>query len=409
MKTSVYIGLACLLILLAGCMGGAQKPLGVEICVSGGTATDGVQLYLGDSAMVCTGNTYTAVVEPSSTGFYTLTSVIQGGQVMTPVYIPEKSAGLKLEAEIADGCFLLFKNDADCRALSNYAHLQGLETRKLWTEVKTEEEAKALLSGYGSIVEEACAGNGELSDEVSRYISIWAYVNCYVNITNLSHVLGVKPSELSLKPYDILPPAQDVLDDALALEVPSAMFVIDCELKEFQSLEDKLGALDNIYKVAAVREKVGQYLRDEYQIQGPAVTGASFPEGIVLLDKDGQEMDFSSFKGKYVYVDFWASWCKPCCKEVPYLQELEGSLDNQDVAFLSISVDNSRESWLKRMEELDMHGNQWLDAEGRICDALGITGIPHFAIYDKEGKLLVFNAARPSSGSELKDYLESLK
>ena len=60
-------------------------------------------------------------------------------------------------------------------------------------------------------------------------------------------------------------------------------------------------------------------------------------------------MDFAQFRGKYVYIDLWASWCVPCCREVPHLQKLEKELENKDVVFLSISIDQNPSAWKKKM------------------------------------------------------------
>ena len=120
-------------------------------------------------------------------------------------------------------------------------------------------------------------------------------------------------------------------------------------------------------------------------------------------------MDFSQLRGKYVYIDLWASWCVPCCREVPHLQKLEKELENKDVVFLSISIDQKVEAWKKKMADLQVHGNQWHDSEGTLGKALNVKGIPFFLIYDKEGKLYMYNAPRPSMGLALKELLEGLK
>ena len=114
-------------------------------------------------------------------------------------------------------------------------------------------------------------------------------------------------------------------------------------------------------------------------------------------------------RGKYVYIDLWASWCVPCCREVPHLQKLEKELENKDVVFLSISIDQKVEAWKKKMADLQVHGNQWHDSEGTLGKALNVKGIPFFLIYDKEGKLYMYNAPRPSMGLALKELLEGLK
>lgn len=129
---------------------------------------------------------------------------------------------------------------------------------------------------------------------------------------------------------------------------------------------------------------------------------------MTLVDNEGNKVDFSKFKGKFVYVDLWASWCGPCCKVVPYLQELEKDFENSDVVFVSISIDSAKEPWLKKMGQLNMHGNQLWNSDGELPKQLNIRGIPHFLIYDREGKLLDYDAPRPSS-EKIKALLQSLK
>ena len=120
-------------------------------------------------------------------------------------------------------------------------------------------------------------------------------------------------------------------------------------------------------------------------------------------------VDFSTFRGKYVYIDLWASWCTPCLKEVPALQKLEKELKNDKVVFLSISIDTKEDAWKKKMQEKNMHGNQLWDPENSLGQALNVKGIPFFAIYDPEGKLYMHGAPRPSQGPGLVMLLEGLK
>ncbi len=424
--------------------------LHLEITFAKGTNLSEIDFFVGDEnassaetqKMVCNGTKLTADVEESATGFYMLTSVIQGGQVNTPLYIPTGTAKKMLKAEMADEYFPVITNDVDCKVLSDFSHLQGMQTRKLWMEAKTEDDAKAMLSGYKDLIAQADP-KGKASEAVKNYINVWAYTTNYVNISNLPQILRKKPKEVTVKPSDIMPSASEVLDNEIALNMNSTNFIICDDLNKYASLDEKISALRNGYKTEAIKQKVEKSLLEnyisnfnyqnhyaeglaelnevskkynlsdtylaEFQKRSSALSGAAFPEGVNLVDKDGNKMDFAQFRGKYVYVDFWASWCVPCCKEVPHLQKLEKELNNPNVVFLSISIDSTKEPWLKKMKDLDMHGNQWLNADNKVCEALNINGIPHFAIYNKEGKLMVYDADRPSSGEKVKKLLEMLE
>ena len=128
----------------------------------------------------------------------------------------------------------------------------------------------------------------------------------------------------------------------------------------------------------------------------------------VFEDKNGQEHRLTEFAGKYIYIDLWASWCAPCVAEVPHLQKLEKDLNRRDIVFVSISLDTKRENWEKQMEQLHMHGNQWLVRDEAFADMMNVKGIPHFLLYGKDGTLLDYKTARPSSGDLLKSRLEHL-
>tara|TARA_Y100001968_G_scaffold331483_1_gene386316 strand:+ start:1505 stop:2539 length:1035 start_codon:yes stop_codon:yes gene_type:complete len=120
-------------------------------------------------------------------------------------------------------------------------------------------------------------------------------------------------------------------------------------------------------------------------------------------DIDNNIVSLSDFKGKYVYVDIWATWCGPCVAEIPFLVELEKEFYDDNIVFLSVSVDNdvNKEKWKTMIKEKDMGGVQlfasgWNSQIGNDY-AISATGIPRFMLFDKEGNVMDTNAPRPSS------------
>lgn len=117
-----------------------------------------------------------------------------------------------------------------------------------------------------------------------------------------------------------------------------------------------------------------------------------------FVDINGNKVSMADFKGNYVYMDVWATWCKPCLEEIPYLKKLEEDFHSKNIVFLSISVDQTQEPWKKMVVEKDLKGVQLWGGQAQEFSAFyKITGIPRFMLFDKEGKILEINASRPSS------------
>lgn len=125
-------------------------------------------------------------------------------------------------------------------------------------------------------------------------------------------------------------------------------------------------------------------------------------------DKDGKMTAFSDLKGKVILVDMWATWCKPCREQIPYLKKLEEEMKGKAIAIVSISVDEEtdKDKWKQMIKDqqlggLQLFANGWTD----MTKYYKISGIPRFLVFDKEGNIVSVDAPRPSS-PELKALLE---
>ena len=124
-------------------------------------------------------------------------------------------------------------------------------------------------------------------------------------------------------------------------------------------------------------------------------------------DKEGNEFSLSTFKGSLVYVDVWATWCGPCKAEIPALKTLEHDYHNNNITFLSVSVDTDKEAWINMLADKQLGGVQlWADGWTEITKSYAINGIPRFLLFDADGNVISLDAPRPSS-EEIRGLIET--
>ncbi|HEV7333628.1 MAG TPA: TlpA disulfide reductase family protein [Flavisolibacter sp.] len=119
----------------------------------------------------------------------------------------------------------------------------------------------------------------------------------------------------------------------------------------------------------------------------------------------------ASFKGKYVLVDCWASWCMPCLQEMPALKQLQETYPKDALVFLSLSLDKSAINWRRTIAKRELYSlNHFLllePSKAALIRQYNIESIPRYLLFDKEGKILNANAPLPSE-PKLRQLLDSL-
>ena len=126
----------------------------------------------------------------------------------------------------------------------------------------------------------------------------------------------------------------------------------------------------------------------------------------------GGKTKLEDLRGKYVYIDVWATWCGPCRAEIPHLKKVEEKYHGKNIEFVSISVDTDKdhEKWQKFVVDKELGGIQLFADKNWNSDfikAFGINAIPRFLLIGPDGKVIKADAPRPSS-SLLVELLDSL-
>ncbi len=140
--------------------------------------------------------------------------------------------------------------------------------------------------------------------------------------------------------------------------------------------------------------------------------GMVSPTFVNYENHKGGTTSLEDLKGKFVYVDVWATWCGPCKAEIPFLKKVEKAYHGKNIHFLSVSIDKKKdhEAWVKMVKEMELGGIQLFadnDWNSKFVTDYGIKGIPRFILIDPAGKIVSASAPRPSSPALIKLFDEN--
>ncbi len=187
---------------------------------------------------------------------------------------------------------------------------------------------------------------------------------------------------------------------------------------ELQGYKDKAQNLDSLIVVMDARndEMFFGYIESNYETMHETLTrlgkGKASPEFTNYENFKGGKTSLSDLKGKFVYIDVWATWCAPCKAEIPFLKSLEKEYEGKNITFVSISVDKPDEykTWKKMIAEEQLGGVQLYadnNFESQFILEYGINAIPRFILIDAEGNIVDADVLRPSD-PKLKELFTEL-
>jgi peroxiredoxin len=141
--------------------------------------------------------------------------------------------------------------------------------------------------------------------------------------------------------------------------------------------------------ILALQEVIGGGENDLFPKIGIQPTKNKKAPNFGLKDLNGKDVELKHFKGKVVFLNFWATWCGPCKEEMPSMEALCQQFKGKDFTFLTISVDYEGGKAVK--EFLDKHNYTFLvllDPKGETLDLYDVKGIPTTIIIDKKGAMI---------------------
>ena len=153
-----------------------------------------------------------------------------------------------------------------------------------------------------------------------------------------------------------------------------------------------------------MRNQIAEQYKEYLRVYGNLMPGKPAPD-FELIDDKGEKCRLSDLKGTYVFVDVWATWCKGCVMEIPYMEKVAEYFRNDPrIEIVSISVDANRKAWETKLEKDKPEWKQFLLKN--FCDLYNINGIPRFMMFDKKGRIITVDAPRPSD-PEIIGFIES--
>jgi thiol-disulfide isomerase/thioredoxin len=196
----------------------------------------------------------------------------------------------------------------------------------------------------------------------------------------------------------------------------SMSYVLNDTLKGDIALE-RMAGLKSYENYDNFKKNFGQYFltksqkKRDFDILTPLATLKPGDAGLNFKypDVNGKMVSLSDLKGKVVVVDVWATWCGPCIAEIPSLKKLEEEMKGKDVQIISLSTDAvaDKGKWLQMIKDKELGGLQ-LFAGGpgnEFSTYYKVNTIPRFLVFDKAGKIVSVDSARPSNPL-LKEMIE---
>lgn len=183
----------------------------------------------------------------------------------------------------------------------------------------------------------------------------------------------------------------------------------DLIVQFLQSAPDDMDQLMADYKAVstnAVGIAKAEQVYNHYKKMKKGMPAVDF----TFSDAKGKVYHLSDFRGKALYIDVWATWCGPCCMEIPYMEKLAAKYKgDKRINMISISFDDNRAKWDKKLAADKPKWPQFICPENfqsKLCREYDIHGIPRFMMFDKDGNIVSLDAPRPSD-EHIVDFIEN--
>jgi len=191
----------------------------------------------------------------------------------------------------------------------------------------------------------------------------------------------------------------NVVGAFLAMNMAGSM-----ELPELEELVASLQESNAGHPYVLELEKMLEPMKKQQAAETAIQVGNAAPD-FTLTDLEGNEVSLADFQGKYVFLDFWASWCSPCRNESPNMVKAYEEFGGENFEIVGVSLDKTAEPWRKAVEEDNMTWTLLHDPQGDVANTYGVQSIPFTLLLDKEGNIIEKNLRGEQLQNKLKELL----
>ncbi len=307
-------------------------------------------------------------------------------------------------------------NEAELLKIRKKMAIEDTNKKKLLDSLVEKNSELARIVAFNTF--QSYQNNGKAGEVEATY-----FANSFFQFVDLEDTVythlpffyeNIKNYTMALSQMGLKAPAQQVFLDSLVAKVPSTnknykATLVGCMLGAMGRNNPMFLRYSALYtaQFAGDYPMLDKFVKEQtIKLRGVAGIGTLAPE-LAAPSPDGSIKSLSQLRGKYVLIDFWASWCGPCRRENPNVVRLYNQYKDKGFEILGVSLDNSKSRWIDAIAKDKLTWPHISDLKGwssHLSKQYGVRGIPYTVLVDKEGRII----AKQLRGASLEKKLQEI-